>query len=232
LARYIDGKEKVDLPMETGTGDEQTVLLREGTTDKQFFFIHDGTGEVQGYMELVNLLPAGYCYWGIRAERTEHFVPRPLTVEEMARSYVEKIKILQPRGPYYIAGWSIGGTIAFEMVHQLEKMGDAVGFFALIDTLPPLSPVTDPGQRRTRESVYNITITRLLEQARNGYVPGGKLKTPVHFIDPSNREMTWGKQWHPYCQLPMKFHKVSGDHFSIMKQPHVVSAAKIFNTLL
>jgi thioesterase domain-containing protein/acyl carrier protein len=202
LARYIDGKKRKDRPMEIETGDEQMVLLQSGTTKRNLFFIHAGSGEVEGYIELVNHLPAGYFYWGIRAERMEHVVPRPLTIEEMARSYIEKIKILQPQGPYHIAGWSIGGTIAFEMVHQLEKMGDAVGFFALIDTSPSY------------------------------YSPEGKIKTLMHFIGASNREMVRWEKWHPYCQQPVKFHKVSGDHFSIMERPHVVSLAKIFNTLL
>ncbi len=43
-------------------------------------------------------------------------------------------------GPYFIVGWSLGGTIAFEMVRQLEQMNEQVSFFALIDsTVPEIS---------------------------------------------------------------------------------------------
>jgi thioesterase domain-containing protein len=55
----------------------------------------------------------------------------------MAQTYIEKIKKVQLHGPYYILGWSLGGTIAFEVVRQLEQMNEDVRFLALIDSAPP-----------------------------------------------------------------------------------------------
>jgi len=50
-----------------------------------------------------------------------------------------KNKKIQPpdQGPYYIVGWSLGGTIAFEMVKQLEQEKEKIGLLALIDSYPP-----------------------------------------------------------------------------------------------
>jgi thioesterase domain-containing protein len=41
---------------------------------------------------------------------------------------------VQGEGPYRIAGWSAGGTIAFEMARQLRDAGQEVAFLGLIDT--------------------------------------------------------------------------------------------------
>ena len=38
---------------------------------------------------------------------------------------------IQSEGPYYLAGWCIGGTIAFEMASILEKLGESIGFRAI-----------------------------------------------------------------------------------------------------
>ena len=48
-----------------------------------------------------------------------------------------KIKKVQPHGPYFISGWSLGGTLAFAVVEELERMAETVGFFALVDSPPP-----------------------------------------------------------------------------------------------
>jgi amino acid adenylation domain-containing protein len=56
------------------------------------------------------------------------------SVETIAAAYLEAIKTVQPRGPYYLSGVSFGGTIAFEIAQQLEARGDTVGLVALFDT--------------------------------------------------------------------------------------------------
>jgi hypothetical protein len=47
---------------------------------------------------------------------------------------VEKMKKVQSQGPYFIAGWSLGGAIALEMVKQLEEAGEKVAFLGLFDS--------------------------------------------------------------------------------------------------
>ncbi len=59
-------------------------------------------------------------------------------VEELASHYVEAIKVIQPEGPYHLAGWSFGGTLAFEMAQQLHANGDSVDLLGMMDTAAPL----------------------------------------------------------------------------------------------
>ena len=59
----------------------------------------------------------------------------PLTgIEDMAGTFVRKIQVIQPQGPYFLAGYCMGGTIALEMAQQLRSQGQTVGLLALLDT--------------------------------------------------------------------------------------------------
>jgi thioesterase domain-containing protein len=53
----------------------------------------------------------------------------------MATLYVSEIKKVQPRGPYYLGGYCMGGTVALEMAQQLVRRGEKVALLALLDTL-------------------------------------------------------------------------------------------------
>ena len=118
--------------------DDNLVLLNKGSNnEKHFFLIHAGSGEVEGYLDLGKNLNPEFNYWGIRADRLKNYVPQNLTIEYIATYYIEKIKKVQSEGPYFIAGWCIGGTIAFEIVSQLEKTGEVVRLFTLINSTAP-----------------------------------------------------------------------------------------------
>jgi len=57
----------------------------------------------------------------------------PDTVEQYAQLYVADIRKVQPRGPYYICGFSAGGMIAFEMARQLLAAGETMGDLLLVE---------------------------------------------------------------------------------------------------
>jgi oxalate---CoA ligase len=58
------------------------------------------------------------------------------TVEEIAGSYLEEIRTVQPSGPYLIGGFCFGALVAFEIAHQLTARGDEVRRLALIGPSP------------------------------------------------------------------------------------------------
>ena len=61
----------------------------------------------------------------------------PRTVEEMAADYRQEIRTIQPEGPYYLGGYSLGGLVAYETAQQLKRQGQDVGLLLLLDpTLP------------------------------------------------------------------------------------------------
>ena len=58
------------------------------------------------------------------------------SVRKMAQSYVRMIKEVQRRGPYYLAGQSFGGLVAYEMASVFIEQNEDVAFVAMIDTFP------------------------------------------------------------------------------------------------
>ena len=62
----------------------------------------------------------------------------PLTsIPDMASHYLQAIQKVQPAGPYKLAGYSFGATVAFEMARQLEHCGSmGVDSLTLLDGSP------------------------------------------------------------------------------------------------
>lgn len=113
-----------------------TVLKRNSGTDQQLFFIHDGSGGVQSYVTLAKLI-SGYHCLGIPSNLLHCYGPEPTEVSSIALRYLEKVKAVQPTGPYYLIGWSSGGAIAYEVARQLEATNHQIGALILIDTALP-----------------------------------------------------------------------------------------------
>lgn len=61
---------------------------------------------------------------------------RPHALAERARIYVERMRSLQPQGPYCLVGECIGGIAAFEMAQQLRREGQRVALL-LVDSWCP-----------------------------------------------------------------------------------------------
>lgn len=59
------------------------------------------------------------------------------TFEEMATSYLEEVRVIQPHGPYLFSGFSGGGLVAFEMAQQLRAAGETVDMVVMLDTPYP-----------------------------------------------------------------------------------------------
>ena len=66
--------------------------------------------------------------------------PQAVTLESVAAQVVEAMRRVQPHGPYRIAGYSLGGRIAYEIAQQLHRDGEAVGLLAMLDCGAPGYP--------------------------------------------------------------------------------------------
>ncbi|MCP4214507.1 MAG: amino acid adenylation domain-containing protein [bacterium] len=119
---------------------------------ENLFLVHDGSGDLEGYVAFCNLLNPTFNCWGIRATPMEDCAPQNRAIEDIAGTYIDKIAKIQPEGPYRIVGWSIGGTIAFEMVRQLEQKNKQIAFFGMIDSMAP-KPANHPSQKADPFSV-------------------------------------------------------------------------------
>jgi thioesterase domain-containing protein/acyl carrier protein len=98
------------------------------------FLVHGYAGVVWGLVELVRRLATDQPVYGLQAIDRFGGENRHTSVEEMAACYVKEIRSLQPDGPYYLGGHSLGGWIAYETAQQLARQGQSVQMLALFDT--------------------------------------------------------------------------------------------------
>jgi amino acid adenylation domain-containing protein len=99
-----------------------------------FFCIHPISGNVLCYRDLARYLGQNQPFYGLQAQGLDGEQEILTQIEVMATRYIEAIKTVQPQGPYYLGGWSLGGLIAFEIAQQCYAQGDSVALLALIDS--------------------------------------------------------------------------------------------------
>ncbi|MCA9419494.1 MAG: amino acid adenylation domain-containing protein [Nitrospira sp.] len=117
--------------------DTPLVCLQPQGTLPPFFYVHPVGGGISCYQELVRYLGKEYPIYALQAI---DFIPTlglSPSLEELAGYYIRSIQSLNPLGPYHLAGWSLGGVIAYEMARQLEAMGQHVEILILIDSFLP-----------------------------------------------------------------------------------------------
>ncbi len=109
------------------------VTLQPEGTKPALFSPHASGGHVWCYKELVQHLGQDQPFFGVQARQPESGLVYHTQVEAMASDYVEAIQSVQPHGPYLLAGWSMGGVIAFEMARQFQAQGEEIAMLALMD---------------------------------------------------------------------------------------------------
>ena len=114
------------------TDDSPLVVLQSQGQKAPLFLIHAATGQVLCYRELVNALGDLQPCYGLEAKPIQQH-----HIESIAANYITHIKRVQTSGAYYLAGWSLGGVIAYEMARQLKNAGENVALLALIDSYTP-----------------------------------------------------------------------------------------------
>lgn len=100
------------------------------------FLIHPGVGEILVFISLAQHLCDDRPIFALRARGFEQGDQPFNSFDEMVQCYSEAISSCYPTGPYYIAGYSFGGAIAFEIAKTLEARGKRICFLGILN-LPP-----------------------------------------------------------------------------------------------
>ena len=97
------------------------------------FCVHGVTGDPFIYRHLALHLGDDQPVYGLQARGLDRESPPHRRIEEMAAHYLSEMRAVQPGGPYHLAGFCFGGTVAFEIARQLRANGEQVGLLALFD---------------------------------------------------------------------------------------------------
>jgi thioesterase domain-containing protein/acyl carrier protein len=109
------------------------VPLQTQGSGRPMFFVHPAGGTVFCYRLLAEHLGTERPVYGIQAVGVDGGRAPQEVAEEMAAHYIAAVRSVQPHGPYFLGGWSLGGNLAFEMSRQLVEQGERVGLLALLD---------------------------------------------------------------------------------------------------
>ncbi|NEQ26917.1 MAG: alpha/beta fold hydrolase, partial [Microcoleus sp. SIO2G3] len=142
LAQLLSPKEKaVDNQGLTGA-DERTseaswsclVPIQTKGSKPPLFCIHPLGGETLCYRNLSLHLGQEQPFYGVQPQGLDGKLPPLTRIEEMAALYIKEIQTIQPNGPYFLGGYSLGGIIAYEIAHQLNRQGKKVALLAMFDS--------------------------------------------------------------------------------------------------
>ncbi|KAA1250988.1 type I polyketide synthase [Mycobacterium simiae] len=154
--------DKVRSYLEAGVVDGFVRTLRarpEGSSRTPVFVFHPAGGSTVVYEPLLKRLPAGTPMYGF--ERVEG------SIEERAAAYVPKLIEMQGDGPYILAGWSLGGVLAYACAIGLRQQGKDVRWVGLIDAVRAGEEIPQTKEEirkrwdryaRFAEKTFNVTI--------------------------------------------------------------------------
>jgi FkbH-like protein len=131
LARFVTGSKSLG----------SLVLIRDGGDKPPLFLVHDGDGETILYRNLAVLLGKGHAVYGLQPASRQNIPLAQARISEMAAHHMNKIRSVQPQGPYLLGGMCAGGVIAYEIARQLQDRGETVAMVALLDAADVGAPL-------------------------------------------------------------------------------------------
>jgi amino acid adenylation domain-containing protein len=168
--RAADWRAPPQLSTPPGVDDYRTSLvpIQPAGSIRPFFCVHPAGGTVFCYKELSNLLGQEQPFYGLQSRGLNGEQAPAMRIEDMAADYIEALRTVQPAGPYYLGGWSIGGVVVFEMARQLQGQRQHVDLIALFDSDFPEKdpPALDPAEFMIEFALHaglDVNVDRLVQ---------------------------------------------------------------------
>lgn len=165
---------------------------KEGSAAVPLFVFHPAGGSTVVYEPLIKRLPADTPVYGI--ERVEG------SIEERAAEYVPKLLELH-KGSFLLAGWSLGGALAYACAIGLKQHGADVRFVGLIDCVRPGVPIdqSQAGMRarwdryaRFAERTFNVEIPEIPYEELEKLDDEGQVKFVLDIVAQSGVQIPGG----------------------------------------
>lgn len=126
------------------------VAIQPHGSKPPLFAIHEVDGHILFYRDLANCLGSEQPFYALQPVGIDGKQAPFNRFEDMAAHYINEIRTVQPEGPYFLTGFSMGGVLAFEMAHQLHAQGQKVAMLALLDAYAETDLILPLSQRISR----------------------------------------------------------------------------------
>ncbi|UYU27154.1 non-ribosomal peptide synthetase DhbF [Bacillus subtilis] len=110
--------------------------LRTSGDKPPLFCVHPAGGLSWCYAGLMTNIGTDYPIYGLQARGIGLREELPKTLDDMAADYIKQIRTVQPKGPYHLLGWSLGGNVVQAMATQLQNQGEEVSLLVMLDAYP------------------------------------------------------------------------------------------------
>jgi amino acid adenylation domain-containing protein/non-ribosomal peptide synthase protein (TIGR01720 family) len=134
---------------------ESVVALRAEGSRPPLFAIHPAGGLGWYYRGLLGYLGDDQPLYALQDPYVVKGEPKAETVEQYAEQYIAAIRAVQPRGPYHLLGWSIGGNIAHAMAVALQRSGEEIGSLVMLDSFATVEGEPD-GDAPSKDIICDI----------------------------------------------------------------------------
>ncbi|SMC75425.1 type I polyketide synthase [Kibdelosporangium aridum] len=216
----------------------------DAPAESPLFLVADAMGTALGYQQLVELVDRPVrCLEPSRPARS---------VETLATHYVERIREIQPSGPYTVGGWSFGAIVAHEVAAQLghvdmlvcldghiPAIGRPIGLdaeylvgsaWSQASAMLGIGPI---GRRVRRAPEVRDQFVRNISAMLRYRPKPVSCPVTVFKADAGTKTVTTLlTKLNRVYQGPVRIHPVAGDHWSMLTSPHVHGLAAGLRDLL
>jgi thioesterase domain-containing protein len=119
------------------TQERAIVPLQASGTRTPVFAVPGHNGDVFCYRALAQRLGEDQPFFGLQPPGVDGQDAPLERVEDLAACFARQIRAFRPEGPYVIAGYCAGGTVAYELAQQLSREGAQVSLVALFGSPYP-----------------------------------------------------------------------------------------------
>jgi acetoacetyl-CoA synthetase len=112
------------------------VQLNSGSSGPPVFIAHGIGSSVLELVKLARRIDARNPIYGLQlrgVDGTEEGFDR---IEDAAQYFLDAIVRVQPDGPYFLIGYSLGGLITLEIAQKQSNLGKKIALLAMLDTYP------------------------------------------------------------------------------------------------
>ena len=106
---------------------------------RPLFAVPGHNGDVFCYLDMARHLGTDQPLFALQAPGLEPGQEPLRTIEEIAAVFAREMIAIQPQGPYLLAGFCLGGTIAYDLAQQLTASGHQIGLLILLGSPCPTS---------------------------------------------------------------------------------------------
>lgn len=115
----------------------ELIQLNHVQNGRPVFWIHGDGGGLGGYQAIAE--QCARPFYGIQARGWMSNETPLRGMQAMASYYVGIIRSIQSDGPYDLGGYSLGGTLAYEVARLLQELGQTVHTIVMINTLDSMT---------------------------------------------------------------------------------------------